>query len=398
MQGKPCKTVVMGKLGIISVDGHVKASRAGYRDFFDDGYRAVYDDSIRAAEESGTPDGFVRPAIGESAQWDPDRRLADLETQGVVAEVLIPNGIPLQDEPGLDPELRRQGRLAYNRWLADFCATAPDRWAGQAAIAFDDIDAAVQDLRWAKAHGLRGVMMPALEAGGIFFFDPVLDPVWAACEELELPITQHGGAGTPEYGPPGFAAIMTLATEHSFFSGRSLWQMILGGVFDRFPGLTVVFAETEAHWIGPAIDSIDRRLAMGDDWMEFAQFLQRERPFTRRARDYWESNCYAGISPFHPNQIDLADLGSTDEREPDEFRIRSDNAMFGVDYPHFESIFPDTRDQVANLVGEPSVTERDARKVLFDNAAAVYGFDADELQAHVDRVGFELDEVAAAPA
>jgi hypothetical protein len=37
-------------------------------------------------------------------------------------------------------------------------------------------------------------------------------------------------------------------------------------------------------------------------------------------------------------------------------------------------------------------------KVLFDNAAAVYGFDADELQTHVDRVGFELDEVAAAPA
>ena len=53
----------------------------------------------------------------------------------------------------------------------------------------------------------------------------------------------------PAYSPPGFAAIMTLAMEHSFFSGRSLWQMMVGGVFDRFPDLQMVFVETEAYWM-----------------------------------------------------------------------------------------------------------------------------------------------------
>jgi predicted TIM-barrel fold metal-dependent hydrolase len=64
--------------------------------------------------------------------------------------------------------------------------------------------------------------------------------------------------------------------------------------------------------------------------------------------------------------------------------------MFGVDYPHFESMVPHTADKVAALTSSPSVTEEDARKILFDNAAGFYGFDVDLLQSHVDRNGFEL--------
>jgi len=47
---------------------------------------------------------------------------------------------------------------------------------------------------------------------------------------------------------------------------------------------------------------------------------------------------------------------------------------------------------VRTLTQHPSVTEDDAEKILFSNAAEVYGFDVDMLQPHVDRVGFELDD------
>jgi len=70
--------------------------------------------------------------------------------------------------------------------------------------------------------------------------------------------------------------------------------------------------------------------------------------------------------------------------------------MFGLDYPHFETIFPNTMDRVAGLVGDPSVTEEDARKILFDNAAALYGFDLAVLQPHIDAIGFELDNLLVA--
>ena len=231
-------------------------------------------------------------------------------------------------------------------------------------MSFDDVDQAVKDIHWAKEHGLGGMMMPALLPGGKFFFDPALDPVWAACVETGLPISQHGGAGTPAYDPPGFAALMTLAIEHSFFSGRSLWQMILGGVFERFPDLRMVFVETEVHWMAPVIQRLDERLGQGDDWLAFSRFMQRERSFSKLASEYWATNCYAGISPFTPIQIPMDTLVGHDEAgEPIAgFHIGADRSMFGVDYPHFETIFSATMEQVGQLLTDPCVTESEARQ------------------------------------
>jgi len=139
--------------------------------------------------------------------------------------------------------------------------------------------------------GLGAIMTPALYPGETFFFDPVLDPVWEACVEVDLPMSQHGGTGAPAYGPPGFAAIMTLTLEHSFYSGRSLRQMIPGGVFDRFGDLRVAFVKTEVDWIAATLRKLDRRLSWDDDWSGWAKILQRDRAFTRLAADEWASNC-----------------------------------------------------------------------------------------------------------
>ena len=230
-------------------------------------------------------------------------------------------------------------------------------------------------------------MMPALLPGGTFFFDPVLDPVWGACEETGLPISQHGGTGAPAYDPPGFAAIMTLAMEHSFYSGRSLWQLIVGGVFDRFPDLHVVFVETEVDWIEGKLTRLDQRMRMADEWMGFARHMNRDPTMSKTASDYWASNCSAGISPFSIEQIPIS--GVIDRDDDSGFVIGTDRAMFGVDYPHFESIFPNTSDAVASLVDDPCVTDEIASKILFDNAARIYGFDLAALQPAIERAGFE---------
>jgi predicted TIM-barrel fold metal-dependent hydrolase len=388
----------MTKAAIVSVDGHVRGSRSVYRDYIDEKFLDEFDSWVRAEEASGMPDaGNLDPQLGVDAQWDSDRRLRDLETQGVVAEVLFPNGLPFStirfEDFGKqgDPELDRQARAAYNRWLADFCAAAPGRRAGQMVTNFDDVDQAVRDVHWAREHGLRGIMMPPLLPGGRFFFDPALDPVWDACVDVGLPISQHGGSGVPGYQPGGFAAIMTLALEHSFYSGRSLWQMILGGVFERFPDLRLVFVETEVDWIAPAIRKLDDRLRMGDDWLAFARFMERDRMFSMLASEYFERNCWVGVSPYTPVQLPM---GTLVHHDPAEWQVSGNHAMFGVDYPHFETIFPDTAIQVAGLVASPGITERELRGILYDNAAEVYGFERDVLEPHVERVGFELDELA----
>ena len=110
-----------------------------------------------------------------------------------------------------------------------------------------------------------------------------------------------------------------------------------------------------------------------------------------------QSNCYAGISPFHPSQVAAGALGSADRAEAG-FTFHSENAMFGVDYPHPESIFPNVIDNARLLAAMPHVTEADARKVLYENAAEVFHLDLAALQPEFDRIGFELEDLAATPA
>ena len=241
-----------------------------------------------------------------------------------------------------------------------------------------------------------GILMPPLYPGSKFFFDPALDPIWASCVELGIPLSQHGGTGAPNYQPEGMAAFMVLAAEHSFFSGRSLWQLILGGVFDRFPQLRISYIETETWWIAPMMNMLDTRAKRADDWTEFAEMMGATDQLQKLPSEYWRSNCYAGISPFHPVMVgdDLdADIGTDTS-----FRIHSDNAMFGADYPHPESIVPMAKENARLFAAMPQITDADVRKVLYENAAEVFHLDLAALQPIFDRVAFDVDADAASPA
>jgi len=386
-------------IAVISIDGHVTASRHDYRQYVEERFLDDFDQWERSVD--GVPSSGLSSHVEESSQWDSAYRMRDLESNGVVAEVLFPNGVPpfhavpkdvvlRPGEQALSPELARESRRVYNRWLADFCAAAPGRRSGQALVSFDDVEEAVRDVYWAKEHGLGGISLPALFTGGVFFFDPQLDPFWDACVDVGFPVSQHGGLGAPVFTPPGFAAILTLALEHSFFSGRSLWQMIVGGVFDRFPTLQMVLVETGANWIPFKINELDALLEGTDAWTGFARSLNRERPFKLTGAEYWERNCHAGASPFKDRSIKVANAKELTE-SPTGLALLPHKIMFGVDYPHFETIFPDTALRVAELCAKEDLTDADIRGILYSNAAAVYGFDLEALKPDIERIGFTLE-------
>src|SRR2546430_17621360 len=90
----------MAKTAIISVDGHVKASRAGYRDYLEKKYLGAYDEWVKAAEDAEIPDaGNLHPDLAPEVQWDSALRLESLEKAGVVAEALFPTGQPFPPNP-----------------------------------------------------------------------------------------------------------------------------------------------------------------------------------------------------------------------------------------------------------------------------------------------------------
>ena len=141
-----------------------------------------------------------------------ERRLAELEADGVVAEVLFPNTVPpffpqasLTVQPPArsprDAELRWAGLRAHNRWLVDFCAAAPGRRAGIAQISLHDIDGRRRRDpvgEGGRAHRRRAAPgRAARDSACRSCTTAYYEPLWQVCEELGVPVNHHGGSASP---------------------------------------------------------------------------------------------------------------------------------------------------------------------------------------------------------
>ena len=249
-----------GHYTIVTADSHAGGSHAAYREYLDPQYLEDFD-AWRAKYKNPFKD------LGDTRRfrnWDNEMRNGQEEEDGVVGEVIFPNTVP-PFFPGFvlfapppkaeDYEHRLAGIRAHNRWLVDFCNEFPERRAGIGQIFLNDIDDAIEDARWIKDHDLRGgVLVPNIPPDVKWIkplHHPDYDPLWAVCEDLEIPISSHGGTGSPEYAKTPSSAVLMIA-EVPFYSQRPLMQMIVGGVFERFPRLKFVITEAGCSW-APAL-------------------------------------------------------------------------------------------------------------------------------------------------
>jgi predicted TIM-barrel fold metal-dependent hydrolase len=374
----------MSKVMLISSDGHATALQKDFLPYLDEEIRPDFQ-----AWLDGSGAAYVginaHPDIDKSANYDSAYRLRDLETQGVVAEVIFPNSLPFGfaaegTDAGGGEKAKAQVAAAlrgYNRWLADFVAQAPSRRAGMAVVTFDNVEEAVRTVRWAKEHGMRGIQLPG-PAGEPWFFEERLDPFWAACQDVELPVVQHAAGILPRPIPIGFAGLMTLAIESSFFTSRSFHQMFLGGVFERFPRLRYVVTEGGSGWIPERVAMIDAILRSTGDWKAFADFIGRENTF---AQEVWQQNCFVGASTLSSFEGSM------------RHAIGVPQMMYGIDYPHFEGTYPHTKENIRFTLTNTGATEEELRAILGENAARCYGFDLQSLAPIVEQVGFEMEDL-----
>jgi len=382
---------------LISADGHAGPPVADFRPYVDSEHLDEFDRYVPAreawrAERNRTMglqegDELVHALFGEdmvklytnqeavesggcSGVYDSARRNVELENEGIVAEVLFAD---FQNSN----ELRLAGARAFNRWLADFCAALPGRRAGVALVQPHDIDTAVKDVHWIREAGLASVMLPTGDFELPSYHDRRYDPLWQACVDTGLPVTFHSG-GTPweGYGP---YAMWVTKMEFMWWCRRPLWQLIFGGVFERFPELRVAFTEQGADWIPSMLERMDE---------------QYNSPFERGITDllkkspteYWRSNCYVGASFMSRAECDIRD------------EIGVDRIMWGADYPHIEGTWPHS--QLALRDALNGCTAGEVKLMCSETAADVYGFDLDALRPIAERVSPKLEDVLtpAAPA
>jgi predicted TIM-barrel fold metal-dependent hydrolase len=383
---------------VISSDGHAGPPAAVYREYLDPAFREAFD--LHQAElEAGrmVNTAFVEEWDEETgdhdmhAGHDPAVRDAVLDQEGVAAEVLFPDadvlgtgrlasspfGSGLGSGAGVDPAAVKAGSRAHNRWLADFCATNPDRRIGVAVIPITaGVDDAVAEIEAAAALGLRGVLIPTRWFEALAYNDPGYDRIWAACAANGLVLHTHSGAGPADYPlGPGFVAIY--AAEAWWWAARPFWVLVLSGVFARHPGLRYSIAENGAWWVPDIVQRMDEKWVGAHNTRKFGDAFKLDLP--ERPSHYVDTNCsFAASTP-----------GADEIRRRHEIGVG--NLLWGNDLPHPEGTYPHTRKWIAERFRDVPTDE--TAQILGTNAATLYRVSVAALQPIVDRIGPTPEEV-----
>jgi predicted TIM-barrel fold metal-dependent hydrolase len=375
---------------VISSDTHAGGSHAQYREFLDSKFLEDFD-AWRGRYKNPFSD------LGDQRRyrnWDDEMRNSQQDGDGVVGEVIFPNTVPpffpsfvlFAPPPSADNyERRRAGIQAHNRWLVDFCGRAPGRRAGIGQIFLNDVNDAIEDVKWIKEHELRGgILLPNIPPD-VKWIKPLNHPdydrLWAVCEDLEVPVNVHSGTGSPSYEPlPSSALIMLTEVEH--YGKRPLFFLLLSGVFDRFPRLKFVMTEAGCAWMPSLLKGLDGTLEAVRTTGQIGELrFKPEQRLPKSATEYFHQNVWLGVS--FPKVADAEAARTT---------LGIDKFMWGSDYPHDEGTYPYTTLALRQVFHD--WPEQALRKVLAENAAGVYGFDLGALAEPASRLGPAVSEVA----
>ena len=304
-------------------------------------------------------EGEIRPTTA-------DLRLHDMDRDG--ADVSVMYG-PTEPMVITDAELRRRCYEAYNAWLSDFCMAKPERLIGVAQLSMEDPQSARDELeRLSKRGGVRHVNILASRATPPVY-DEAWEPFWALAEEVGIPIGFHLAVFVKrtrldETDRSAANLGVTVASRYAQEPpGMQLLEPITGlifaGVLDRHPRVKIVMAEAGLAWVPSMIQGLDiwyqrtrdgRRLT-GDSPITLPKML----PSEYFHRQIWIS--------FVDDPLGVKMVGSV---------LDADKVMFGSDYPHPASTWPDSQQVMTEQWQGIAAEVR--QKITRDNARTLFGF------------------------
>lgn len=373
-----------------------------------------HDDEVAAAREriaagKGTVSDLSLDQLGKTREcaghYDVNVRLRDMDADGIAAQVILAGGQNDTDLPWVgfgwnagpkkDRHLREVSYRIWNHWLSDYITPAPERLLGVMQIPIWDVEAAIRELYWGAERGLHVVNLHAPREDYEPYTNLCYDPFWAACEEVGATLVTHAGASAP-YARNTRGMNLLYLSEFHWYGNRGLTQLILGGVFERFPGLKLVMTEQRVDFAPGMIrhlDSLYHNRKVQEAPADVGGIISPEWPSTIYAEDnadpietlrapseYWKENCFLSGSFLAPFEVKL------------RHEIGLGNLFWGADYPHCEGTWPDTRAALRNTFW--SVPENETRQILGENAVAVYHADWRKLRAVADRIGPRPDDLA----
>lgn len=285
---------------------------------------------------------------------DPVARLEEQRRDGIVGEVMYPS-VNMAAFSYPERDVVQAVFQRHNDWIRDYCSYAPERLVGIGCLPLPDVDAAIAELQRIAKMGIRGAAIPCTSPIEKPYNHPDFEPFWDAVEDTGIPLSMHIFCGsTPDmglpahWGGPGNSIIGYTMTHGPMVA--TMAQLICGGVAEHHPKLRFIISEFETGWLGHVLQRLDHATyrvpteASPDLKMKPSEYFRRQFYAT------FEDD-YAGILTRH--------------------LIGVDNLIWGNDYPHHDSIWPNSMAVLERIFH--GVPQDEIEKMTSTNVMKLYG-------------------------
>ncbi len=246
---------------------------------------------------------------------------------------------------------------AYNDWHIDeWCGSYPGRNIPNAIVPYWDIQATVEEIKRVVSKGCHAISFsdnPALR-GQPSIHDPHWEPLWKVCAGNNVVINIHIGSGAAAPHASSLTPIDAWITTMPISIVNSAADWLYLKALLKYPSLKISLSEGGIGWI--------------------PYFLERA-DFTYEHHRAWTYADFGGKKPsdvfrehfmtcFIDDNFGLANLD----------KIGEDNVCYECDYPHSDSIWPESAQCLLDSVKHlPDAT---IEKITHKNALKLFNFDA----------------------
>jgi predicted TIM-barrel fold metal-dependent hydrolase len=322
------------------------------------------------------PNGKIRRPGKETISarnfWDLDRRLEDLDRDGIDRQVLIFHTAHVFY--GAERKIAIETARGYNDGLAEMISTckAPQRYMGAAPVPLQDPEAAADEAKRAVTQLGMPVVVIGTNVNGKDLDLPEFEPFFARINDLNVPLIIHSDGltsyqthpaagnrtgwseragrvfGTPP-DRPHYPMVWWMLT-HPFEHMIAIARIIYSGMLDRFPNLKFILEEGN---VGYALYLFDRL----EEGREFGEMIQGPQAHLNGPKkhplDYLEHFHWA--------------VESEDSLIGEAIRRwGADRILFSSDYPHSDTPWPESVAGMKKVL--QGFSADDQAKIMWQNA------------------------------
>jgi 2,3-dihydroxybenzoate decarboxylase len=291
----------------------------------------------------------------ESHLLDVDERIKIMDATGIERSIIS------LTMPGIQSITDTEFAVGVARDTNDlvkrnFVDQHPDRLSMFACLPTQDGAAAAAELRRAVGElGAVGALINGCSNvgdanTGRYLDDDSFEPLWAAVEELGVPVYLHPREQLPTQQViyAGYESLVGSAWGFGYETATHAVRLMLSGLFDRHPGVQVIVGHL-AEGLPFLLPRLEHRLDKQKDGIGLGSAQ-------RRVSEYFSANFYATTSGhFHTRTLfnTIAELGV-------------DRVMFSADFPY------ETMEEAAAWFDSSLLSRNDAQKIGRDNARRLF--------------------------